>query len=354
MFELFIGDIYQSLADEATAYNADAVLITSLNVDSFLKTPPKTAYSSIGDIVDSDVFFQLCSRANKIYYRPPIKWSDEHAGNKSKKITETILAGLSQHIPIDGIQKIIDQKSVFNNDFLEDHRKTNLPQLWFTGCSITYGIGVSKDQTFREIIAQELKLEHSNLSHPGSSIIWQSDQICRADIKHNDIVFWGLTSQHRLPVFDPEVHAELALTKPVSLALLEWEQSQADRNIEPAIIHLISGIYKRKPDLKSKFPIDLIDNTTLTYHNILAVRRAYNFCKKIGAQLVILGLMRDVDKIYLYYDVPVFKESISCTKKHLDLGTDALHPGPQTHQMFANEFLEFYSKLYPANIVAKI
>jgi hypothetical protein len=321
MFELFIGDIDQSLANEATSHNKDAVLITSSTVDDFLKTPTGTAYSSLGDIDNLDIFLQLCSQADKIYYRPPIKWSDSSSGNKSKELTELILAGMSTSIPVDGIDEITDQKKYFNEDFLQDHRKTHLPQLWITGCSITNGTGVSENQTFKEIIAQELKLEYSDLSRPGSSIIWQSDQIIRSDLKCNDIVLWGLTSPNRLPVFDQD------------------------------IIHLSISQY-RKSALK-KFPIELLDNTTLMYHNILAVKRVYNFCQKIGAQLVILGLMYDFDNTYLHYDIPAFKQLMFWPKKYPDLGTDNEHPGPQSHQMFAREFLELYSKLYAADLVAK-
>ena len=132
---------------------------------------------------------------------------------------------------------------------------------------------------------------------------------------------WGLTSHHRLPVFTQTV------------------------------IHFIS--HNSNAKLKFQFPIELLDSTTLMYHNILAVRRAYNFCKKIGARLVILGLIPDYDNIYLHYNVPTFRQLIFVQDQYIDLGTDNIHPGPQTHQMFAKEFLKFYSNLYLTNSVAK-
>jgi hypothetical protein len=342
MFELFVGDLHQSLPKAVKKYDRNTLLLKGWNVDAFLKvpTPTGTAYASIEDI-RADRFLTVCNKADKIYYRPSEAWLDLNSDNNSKKITEAILAGLSQYIPVDGIQKIIDQKPYFNDDFLKSHRKTDLPQLWFSGCSITYGRGVFKDQTFKEIIAQKLRLQYTDLSHPGSSIIWQSDQICRSDIKTNDIVFWGLTTQHRLPVFDPAYERQ------------NIGFAQGINDVESAVIHIYSRIYEREPKLKFKFPNDLIDSTTLIYHNILAVRRAYNFCQKIGAQLVILGLMYDVDNIYLHYNVPAFRQSMIWPKKYPDVGTDATHPGPKSHQMFATEFLDFYSKLYPADLVAK-
>ena len=350
MFELFIGDVDQSLADQATAHSKAAVLITSANVNDFLDAPIGTAYSSLGDIVDPNLFFRLCSKADKIYYRPPIKWSDHSAGNDSKRLTEALLAGLSQYISVDGIEKISDQKIYFNYDFLRDKRKTHLPQGWFVGCSITYGVGVDQDQTFRHIIAKKIPLEFTNLSRPGSSIIWQSDQICRSDVRPQDIVFWGLTNQNRLPVFNYELHASQKTV--YRWQTMESTNSDTTRQQEPPVIHLNTGIFRKEPQLITKFPIDLIDNDTLTYHNILAVRRAYNFCQKVGAKLVILGLMHDNDSVYLHYDVPVFRQMIFWPKKYPDLGTDNEHPGSQSHQMFAREFLELYSKLYAADLVA--
>jgi hypothetical protein len=323
MFELFVGDVDQSLADQAIAHSKDAVLITSANVNDFLTAPTRTAYSSLGDIDNIDIFFQLCILANKIYYRPPICWSDSSSDSKSKQLTEQILAGLSQSVPVDGIDKIIDQKKYFNKDFLQDHRKVSESQLWVAGCSITNGTGVSKNQTFKEIIAQKLKLEYSDLSRSGSSIIWQSDQITRSNLQPNDIVVWGLTSPNRLPVFDQD------------------------------IVHLSSSQYQQSTTALTKFPIELLDNTTLMYHNILAVKRVHNFCKKIGVQLVILGLMYDFYNNYLYYDVPTFRQLMFWPKKYPDVGTDGKHPGPESHQMFAKEFFELYSKLYSADLVAK-
>jgi hypothetical protein len=342
MFELFVGNLRHSLPKAVKKYDKNTYLIRGWNVDAFLKapTPTGTGYVSMEDI-QAVRFLKVCNRANKIYYRPPEEWLDPNSNSVGKKQTEAILAGLSQHISVDGIEKIIGQKSHFSDDFLKSHRRTDLSQLWFCGCSITYGRGVFKDQTFKEIIAQKLRLKYTDLSHPGSSIIWQSDQICRSDLKPNDVVFWGLTSQHRLPVFDPTYERQ------------NIGFAQGADDVESAVIHLYSRIYEREPKLKSRFSNDLLDNTTLIYHNILAVKRAYNFCQKVGAKLVILGLMYDVDNIYLNYNVPAFRQSMVWPKEYPDIGTDETHPGPKSHQMFATEFLDFYSKLYPADLVAK-
>ena len=313
MFILFVGDVYESLAIEAKSQDANAVLITQSNVDKFLKNPTGVAYTSLADVGNHELFFQLCNQANKIYYRPPVKWSNAD----QKYYTEHVLAWASQHLPIDGFGHLLGENKKFSQDFLQDTRKTDQPQLWAAGCSITFGTGVDIDQTYRKILSCELNLQDSNLSWPGSSIIWQSDQICRADIRFNDTVVWGLTGTNRLPVFHRD-----------------------------QVLHLNTWSYDRQQELKEKFPIDILDNDTLFYHNILAVRRAYNFCHKIGAKLVILGLMYDVDNLYLNYCVPAFKYITPNHREYVDLGSDSGHPGPEQHKIFAKEFLDFFNRLY--------
>jgi hypothetical protein len=321
MFELFVGDIYESLAQDAKSHNADAELITASNADKFLKKLNKVAYTSLADINNDEIFIQLCLCADKIYYRPSAHWSTV----EQKISTENILIWISQHTAIDGLEHLSVDYQQFNEDLLQDKRKTDQSQLWVVGCSITSGMGVEHDQTYREIVSHKLNLEYSDLSCPGSSITWQSDQICRSDIRCNDVVFWGLTALNRMPIFHYD-----------------------------KVMHLTNLTYKNYPELKSKFPIDLLDNNSLLYHNILAVRRAYNFCRKINAKLVILGLLHDVDSVYRYYNVPVFRQLRKPTRDDfVDFGSDNIHPGPEQHKIYADEFLKLYSKLHPAESVAK-
>lgn len=314
MLELFVGDVYETLAIDAKAHNASAFLITSLNLDNFLNSPDTVVgYTSLADVGNHEQFFQLCNKVDKLYYRPPVQWS--HPDHQY--YTEHVLAWILQYKNIDGFEYLLKRNQQFSQDFLQDTRKTNQSQLWAVGCSITFGIGVDTEQTYREIIAKKLNLEHSNLSCTSSSIVWQSDQICRADLRPNDIVLWGLTSQHRIPVI-----------------------------YDNKVLHLNSHTYKKYPELISKFPINLLDNDTLLYHNVLAVRRAYHVCRKIGAKLVILGLMPDFDNLYLHYNVPVFRHLKPIHHDYIDLGTDNIHPGPEQHKVFAKEFLAFYNQLY--------
>jgi hypothetical protein len=313
MFSLFIGDVYETLANQAKSFDSDAVFISKDNIEEFICSPAGVAYTSLADVNDHELFFQLCNLANAIYYRPPSKWSSaEH-----KYYTEHTLAYVSQYRTIDGFDHLLEKNKKFNVDFLQDTRKTEQSQLWAVGCSITFGVGVGINEKYSKILSNKLDLEESNLSCPGSSIIWQSDQICRSDIRANDIVVWGLTANNRIPVM-----------------------------YDDKVFHLNTLRYTQHPELKTKFPIDILDNDTLCYHNILAVRRAFNFCQKAKAKLVILGLILDWDSLYLCYQVPVFRCITPIHRKYIDLGWDQQHPGPEQHKIFAKEFLTFYKQLY--------
>lgn len=315
MFDLFVGDVYESLSIESKKHDHNSILVSKSNLTEFLTNPKGTVYSSLADIGEYIAFRDFCALAKNIYYRPPSIWSH----NDQKIQTEEILLWLSQYKFIDGIAQLFNKSHLLNTDLLHSSRINSQKQLWITGCSITYGTGVDPAESFKELVSTELNLQYTDLSLYGSSILWQSDQICRSDIQSGDVVFWGLTGQTRMPVFENNV------------------------------VHLYGLIYLKNPEYKLKFPIELIDNESLLYHNVLAVRRAYNFCKKIGARLVILGLMPpDPKNAWQYYNVPVFKQLIPLhfPECYVDLGFDNAHPGPKQHRIFAKEFLKFYSELY--------
>jgi hypothetical protein len=314
MFDLFVGDVYKSLAIESKKHDPDSILVSKSNLTEFLTTPKGTVYSSLADIGDYSTFRDLCASAKNIYYRPPAVWSH----NNQKIQTEEILIWLSQYKFVDGIDQLFNKSHLLNTDLLHSSRISSQKQLWITGCSVTNGTGVNLNESFKELVSTKLKLHYTDLSCYGSSIMWQSDQICRSDIQSEDLVFWGLTGQHRIPVFENNV------------------------------VHLYGLIYEKNPEYKLKFPIDLLDNESLLYHNVLAVRRSYNFCKKIGAKLVILGLMPDPKNAWQYYNVPVFRQltPLHYPECYVDLGFDNAHPGPKQHKIFAEEFLKFYSELY--------
>ena len=184
-------------------------------------------------------------------------------------------------------------------------------QFWAVGCSVTVGVGVHFDQTWKACVSRALNLPYTDLSAEGSSIIWQSDQICQSNIQAKDLVLWALTTQPRLPVIR-----------------------------ENKLLHLTPGEYALYPETNNEFPIDLLLNTSLVYHNIQAVRRAHNFCQAVGARLIVQSVIYDVEQANDLYQIPDFVQACRGPDTWIDFGTDQLHPGPKQHKIFADSFLK--------------
>lgn len=299
MFDLFVGDTGEYLADIAHNYDPGACLLTGTDI------PPGTYYTSIADMGSLQNFQHICLGAKEIWYCPPARWTTED----QRHWTEHVIAYVSQWVRCNGAvpnqhQWLLDQIDVKS-------RASSAQQLWTVGCSITAGVGVAHEDKWPVLIQGLLDLPMTDLSRAGSSVIWQSDQITGSPIKQDDIVLWGVTSPQRLSIINNR-----------------------------SIYHLTAGSFEMHPHLLDDFSPDILDNDTLIYHTVLAVRRASVFCEKINAKLVALGLMHDFDNVWRCYNIPEFKQLISWPGQYRDMGTDNMHPGPLQHREFALEFIK--------------
>lgn len=308
---LFVGDITSEVCDSAIARDPGSQLITTQNLNQL---DSGTYYTSLADCGSLQNFNRVCQLAEEIFYIEPAKWSDADKNNNSKQQewTKFVLAYFQQFKPVHNLPSAIAP------DWLQGKRVAD-KQFWVAGCSVSAGLGVSKEESWPELVSKELNLPYTNLSYLGSSIIWQSDQICRSDIRCGEIVFWGVTSPNRMPIMTPE-HRIMHFNTSVLVS-----NTYAINNLSP----------------------DLLSNDTLTYHNVLAVRRAYNYCQKIGAYLVPIGVCYDLDNVYTQYNIPPYQQlSQWCVNEYADLGSDQSHPGPIQHKLFAEKFLSQYKKVY--------
>lgn len=323
MYDLFVGDVDEYLANIAKEHNASSQLITTENLHSLDFSKPGTYYTSIADVGHKKLL-ELCLSAGTIHYCPPVTWSDSQHGNKQKIYTEYIICFASQTVPTVNTGLALGDYRFFENNFTQGARQSDGPQCWISGCSVTYGIGVHPEQTWKHLVSQELNLPMIDLSRPSASILWSADQICLADIRKDDCVFWGLTSHNRLPIVY-EHNKE------------KWKLMHLVANTDLSLI----------PNLPIDTVVELLDSNTLNYFNIMAVRRVYNFCQKAQAKLVILGLLPDYKNIYKFFDVPVFRQHCVAPLEFLDLGFDREgHPGPLSHQDYAKTFLKLYQEFY--------
>lgn len=310
-FHLIVGDTQQYLAEYATAKDSSAYLITLDNVN---QEHHGTAYTSLGDLSGVKELFHLLSMADQITYRPPDRWSD---GQTSKD--KFSMAWLSEHYI--GIAKNLFGTSV---DFLPtswsiedpvEPRKVDTKQLWVAGCSTTFGVGVSAEEKYAEILSKKTNLPFSLLARPGSAVSWAADQILRSDVRAGDIVIFGVTTFYRITIFENQTVKHVGLHNYKNFSELTLQQ---------------------------------LDSDTRIYETLCAVDQVSNFCNKIGAKLILIGIHANLE---LSLRLSIYKNFIFCHGKFgtdlrdewLDLGNDIEHgdphSGPKTHQMYADLIL---------------
>lgn len=312
LFTLFVGDVTEDLSTAARKFDPSAYLIDSSNVAN---KHCGTAYVSLGDLQSIGDFFKLLTTANKIVYSPPLAWSDKKTSSQSYSaawITEHYIRLASnlyciptENVPdkITGVTEPVPRKSAGQ-------------QLWIAGCSTTHGVGVLEHQRYPNIVKTSLGLESTDLSWPGSSIAWSRDQILKSDIKENDIVIWGITSVGRFCWFD---HAIMT--------------------------HVNVQHYYKNSNFDKTVPASMLDAPHRVYEALSAIQQVDNFCNKVGAHLIMPNLHGNLDIMAdcARYKGFVMIHGLTDLEFHsgfLDLGSDNQHPGPLTHQHYAELVLK--------------
>lgn len=329
-FCLYVGDISVDLATTAQSHDRSAFLINCANYQQVLDhalTKNITAYTSLGDLPKNlDVFLDLCGQADEVVYCPPKQWSDGRTVNdfcpeeSIQGLTETLLTMVTDRTKVVGL----NVESTVHPIPLVDNRKTDSKQLWVAGCSISHGVGVTADQRFGSLLSMDLDMPCSFLTRPGSSIDWASDQICRSDIQNGDTVIFGLTSGCRMTF----VHNHKLLSG------------------------ITANTYSQYPEYQQIIPeYNLLTENTF-YHQTLAIERCINFCRKINAKLLLIGLLISQSANLLRYICQKenfflypyqFSHSNQFTIKFKDLGSDHQHPGSQQHSLYRDFIIKHIS-----------
>jgi hypothetical protein len=325
---LYIGDTNIELAEQAISVDPRAFLIDHSNYKEFLNKSPNnsaiTAYTSLGDLPklssNNNAIYSVLSLADNIYYCPPAVWSD----NKSIDFTNITnsLHGLTEFILYHFAQQ---KNNVYGLDLtkystqlyteLVDSRKTDGRQLWVAGCSMSHAIGVDKNQRYGQLLAESLGLPVSFLTNPGSSISWAVDQLVRSDIQAGDIVILGLTDETRFPYW---------LTKNKVWHVTTNHHNHID---QLPFTNLSTSIVDR-----------LITDNNCMYQSVVRIHQLVNFCSKIDAKLLIVGLLASEELQLLLHNQPTFinYKNFELPFSFIDLGTDDMHPGPLQHQLYTD------------------
>jgi len=323
---VFVGDIDDELATSAKLHDSAAYLVDFANYN---KQHTGTCYTSIADLPGLVEFSAILRQASTIIYVQPEKWNNNETNKYSSKYwTEYYLNVFS----LDKTKEVINfsesikyqptNLSIMLN--LLDSRKDELSQiLWVAGCSVTYGVGVTTEQRYGNLLAKQLNLPLRTLGRESSSISYAADQILRSDIKQGDTVVWGITNQLRITYYDP---ANLELT------------------------HITTSNYIKDRALDKIIKLDFLDNPTLIYSAVIAIYQVINFCQKIGAKLLLAGLLVEPKLAAYFINLPEYIHlynfyGVTSSTLFLDTGSDNIHPGPLTHQWYADKILNKLKEL---------
>jgi hypothetical protein len=308
---IILGDVGNYLSEYAKQIDKQAYFVDQNNA---LLGHQGVIYTSIGDIISLEIFFKLLKSADRIVYYPPVMWSDKKTNQQEYSaawLTEHYLQLVMPHVIVDNFS--LDSNRI-NYDIVE--RQTDNPQMWVTGCSTTFGIGVSEDERYWELVRKKLGLTTSMLAEPAASNPWCRDQLFKCNIKSGDLVIWGLTTLTRFP----------------------W----ASKN---KITHVYPQFYKSNPDFNNVVNADTLSDAHRIYESVSSVQQVVSFCRKIGAHLIIASIHANLEiavevakyKEFLFIHGP---QGLDWNSSFLDYGDDNMHPGPETHKMYANNILK--------------
>jgi len=313
MITVYVGDNNESLARYASKQDSNAYLVNNENYHTFLlldSCTNVTVYTSLSDlpkITDNDSpLFNVLNKADKIFYHPPNKWSD---GNKFSKTSQQSL--IEYFLNLINIKKNnvvnLNLSKYQTNSYINlvNTRTTNENVVWASGCGITQGLGVPQHSKFSALVAKELQLTLVDISKSASSIDWSRDQILRSDIREGDIILWGLTSEYKTAVWNPN-----------------------DKTVT----------FDKPNDIETQL-----------YRALTSIHQVINMCNKLEVKLILLPISCSEQLMIYLSSISNFSD-FSYQTKPFDYSEDGIHAGVLQHQKWANECL---SVLIPNKIEQK-
>lgn len=319
---MIVGDTGEDLAIYSRTQCPAAQLITKESVGDITDG---TYYLSMGDFAGYKEFADVLELAHKIVYCPPTRWSDadKHHVSKMQRWTEMLLMYFYDKKIVDNfVLPDLDTEAVLE---LLDQRRGESPQIWVSGGSDSMGFAIKPNERYGQLIADYFDMPVSFLCKGRASVRYCADQILRSDIRSGDLVILGDVPGTRFPYFLDNRMYEISIDS-----------------------------YTQNPRFYSMFPLDFLDSDDVNFYQpLVAFHQVSNFCSKIGARLVIAGIQNNHYSVYL---LKHFKNYVNLSESlrhnphadtvYQDFGTDRQHPGPLTHQFFAERLIDRIEKLY--------
>jgi hypothetical protein len=149
----------------------------------------------------------------------------------------------------------------------------------------------------------------------------------KADIKEGDVVFWGLTSNTRTPLFG------------------KTNATRIIRDQQENLIHITPKTFSQITSLHEYINPEILSEERMIYETVLAVQQVDNFCKKLGVKLIIGGLFNDERTCHYFNKFENFVQLYTYSEGFLDKGTDNEHPGPKTHEWYTTHLYNLYNRV---------
>jgi hypothetical protein len=316
LVNLYIGDGTSSFSKSVKLIDSSAELVTDTNLTKYLNKKTTTAYTSLRDLGQyawAVEFKQLLDTATNITYVPPVQLQSEDeltADDHTELLLDNYCAITGRTVT--GLDSFMNR---YAGKFLKLHsqRQTDNQQIWTVGCSHTLGTGISPSERYATLVAKELNLPCMLLAFSGASIEWAADQILRSDIRANDIVFWGITSNGRISYYARE-----------------------------GLVHVTASTYTTNTKLNDQVPVGSLDNVDRLYHNVRSVHQVINKCRSVGAQLYMLDVTRNPVLSTFLHGLDNYTQGIAYYEDFVDFGRDGKHPGPGQHKIYAKKLLDMY------------
>jgi hypothetical protein len=167
----------------------------------------------------------------------------------------------------------------------------------------------------------------------------------RSDIKKGDIVLWGLTSINRFQIYRNRLEAAVS-----NSTFSKEHVDLRNRIIDAAKNKNVKSLYKRLHALAEQLPehdkkeleLNLISEDRLM-QAVKSIFQVISFCKKLDVKLIIfLHKMSTYEFEYFLMKYISLLDNFVHISPMVDYGnTNTEHPGPLTHQLWANELIAF-------------
>lgn len=298
-----IGDNTTKTYDYAVKKYSKSTLVTIDNFNEAHRATSGVYHISAYDITNMVRLSQFLLSCDVIDYCPECNWDK----SSYQYVATCVACNNASHALTVLNYTVVPRKNLLSSKV---ERTTNEPTLFSFGCSHTLGEGLvnPESEAYSNILAKMWDMPLNMVAKKGAGISWSARHIVsNIDIfTPNDIILWYCSTLPRMSILED------LESLPEERMLVECKEKH----------HWLSWTDEQ-----------LYLNFISTVESIVALARAKNL------KLLVWGSVQSDTPAGLQtnLDLSTFKESVPLSSVYpFDFGTDGVHAGPVTHQVFVN------------------